>query len=505
MLDTAIPLGNGVQTTASGIIGSRRIIDTAGSGDTFTTEAAEELLAVFSRSSIQRLAYDTIKGDILHCDYWWTTRLPDGRTFKKKIEVNHWQHGVWNTFVGEVLLQLCLFGYAVYRVATAPADDGKSGTRIPGSFVEEGDKVWYPEVASGDSIHIYWNDAYKKWVPIAIGGENFNADDGWHLAMMAEPYKVGPDKRAFFSSLAATSFSDTIRLENLLANITRRDDLNSVRSVWTSVGKQFGPMLPGGGTPGFEPVLHSGMVSVPRMMSHDFDNMLANRVEAIQKLHEASIDLRAATRQMIEKPGKRGGRPEKKRKTEHDEYAVTEGMEGRETQHLRAPEDLPALIDRLINNILFSWQVPPQVLGKNINSERLASSNRLSEAALHRYTRLVDAVRGIISLVIEKVSSDISGSNRTVIRLFPCISEHTLHTLESVMKPEVVKMLYACTYGVPEEYFDIARIKKKQDAMLLEAAGPATRNRQPQTEEQKDAKMRAKNEAGEDRKPSDKD
>ena len=242
--------------------------------------------------------------------------------------------------------------------------------------------------------------------------------------------------------------------------------------------------------------MHSGMTTVPRHIDMDFDTMLGNHMEALAKLQSASKDL-AQSSYGSRPVGSAFQRPHKRRK-EHSEYALSQAHEGKELQYKRGPEDLAGFYDRQINSILFAWHVPPQVLGKNINSERLASSNRLSEAALHRYSRFIDSLRSTVSLAISNLSESISGSKQFSVVMYPCINEHTLKMVEPILKPEVARTLYSCIYGVPEEYFDMDKIRTKQDLLLEEQKKPGTRDRAPDSQDKKDDRMKKKAE-----KPSD--
>jgi hypothetical protein len=66
---------------------------------------------------------------------------------------------------------------------------------------------------------------------------------------------------------------------------------------------------------------------------------------------------------------------------------------------LRAADELREVYKNLQHQILYAWQVPPQVLGQNINSERLASSNTLTERALRHYDTHLKAIRAEVRRV----------------------------------------------------------------------------------------------------------
>jgi hypothetical protein len=61
-----------------------------------------------------------------------------------------------------------------------------------------------------------------------------------------------------------------------------------------------------------------------------------------------------------------------------------------------------------------------------------------------------------------------------------------------VLKTEDAIGLYACVFDYPVEKFDPEKMKLKQLSML--GGEPGTRDKDPMTEEQKEASMKAKNE-----------
>lgn len=453
--------------------------------DGVSFDAASELYRGFVTSSVQKLAFDTIRDDILHMDMWWVAQTKR-KVLRKKIEISHWQHALWKNFIGDLLLQLCLYGFALYRlveIEIKPGIPGSTGVQDPrnpqpptepeqqseASDVESDDEspkltAWHLEVAKGDCVALSWDQKLMKWIPSSIDGTSFNAREGWRIIYESIPYRVGPSSIPLYSSVCATAYKDLCVLNRMMDNMMRRDTTNTTPSVWTTIDKRFGPLLPSSVKPSFQPTMHDTMLTVPRHTEMDFDTMLGNHVEALEKLQAVSKDLAQSAY---------GGRPvgaslkrPAKRPKRHHEYALSQAHEGRELQHRRGPEEFSAIYDRLINNILFAWHVPPQVLGKNINSERLASSNRLSEAALHRYSRFIDSLRGIVSLAVKTLSQEISKSKQYYVALYPCVNEYTASKIEPVVKPEVARDLMSCVYGVPQEYFDIEKIKQHQEVLM---------------------------------------
>ena len=131
---------------------------------------------------------------------------------------------------------------------------------------------------------------------------------------------------------------------------------------------------------------------------------------------------------------------------------------------------------------------------QNINSERLASSNRLSEMAIGRYDSFIKALRVYIGTVIKDISLEISGdpSRRTWCTIEACVTIHTLQKIQQFLLPKKLKELYACVYDMPESVFDSAALATHQQT-LLSGGKPggeaATRDKPEMTEDQKDEKM----------------
>lgn len=486
--------------------------------DGVSFDAASELYRTFVTSSVQKLAYDTIRDDILHMDMWWVAQTKR-KVLRKKIEISHWQHALWKNFIEDLLLQVCLYGFALYRlvqIEVKPDTPGSRGVKDPRDTSEqtasgEGDQrskapkvksddkspeltSWHLEVAKGDCVALTWDPKLRKWIPSSVDGTNFDSREGWNIVYESMPYRVGPNSFPLYSSVCATAYKDVCMLNRMVDNMMRRDNTNTTPSVWTTIDKRFGPLLPSSVKPSFQPSMHDAMLTVPRHTEMDFDTMLGNHVEALEKLQAVSKDLASSAY---------GGRPvgaalkrPTKRPKKHHEYALSQAHEGRELQYRRGPEDFSSMYDRLINNILFSWHVPPQVLGKNINSERLASSNRLSEAALHRYSRFIDTLRGIVSLAVKTLSREISKSNQFYVSMYPCINEYTVSKIESVVKPDVARNLLSCVYGVPQEYFDIEKIKTRQEVLMqgqgASTSQPARKERPLESEEKKLERKRKK-------------
>ena len=178
----------------------------------------------------------------------------------------------------------------------------------------------------------------------------------------------------------------------------------------------------------------------------------------------------------------------------HKEHVITDGFESKEVSFRRAPEDFIRIMDLLFNLILFTYGVMPQVIGKNINSERNAASSRISEVSIDRYNENVRQLRRYVQMAIRDVSTEAVKDSNTMVMMIPCVTVHTLRSVESILYTEAAKKMYSCVYDVPIDFIDDERIKQKQDLMVETPIAKGTRNKPDMTEDQKQASMKAKTE-----------
>jgi hypothetical protein len=106
----------------------------------------------------------------------------------------------------------------------------------------------------------------------------------------------------------------------------------------------------------------------------------------------------------------------------------------------------------------------------------------------------VKHLRRFVQMCITEVSSEAVGDKDTLVKIKPCVTMHTLRTIEMILTTEAAREMYACVFDIPIEAIDATRLKKKQDVALEEPGVRGSRDKPTMTEEQKDASMKAKNE-----------
>jgi hypothetical protein len=293
-------------------------------------------------------------------------------------------------------------------------------------------------------------------------------------------------------------------------NIKKRDKRNTDVELFTQTVKSMNK--DGSGTSSqewFQSQVHGsmGLNSVPGDMFQPLETMIQDRLDTAIGLKQMSDVIRR-----MDEPAPRqlNGRvvPPEQPKKDHKEHFVTEGREAREITYRRAPEDILKLLDETFIMILFAYSVMPHIVGKNINSERMSGSNRMAEKSIERHDENVRQIARFVQMAMTEVSSEAVGDKDTHVHMEPCITTHTLTMIESVLTTEAAIEMNACVYNVPREFFDPARMKLKQMAMLVkpEAGGEGetegdktpndarkvTKDRAPLTQNQKDSNMKAK-------------
>lgn len=409
----------------------------------------------FHKSKTMQLAYQTTMNDLMQGEITWVNQnnAENALPLNTTASIIKQATGVWHIFIRKLALQLLLYGYAIYRLMPAK---GLPRNTPP-------DERFNPEVADGTKVVIRFNREKNMWEPESFPHSNLKGTKGWKLIILEPPETA---IQYMPNSAGSRSVTEFLRGEMLIENMLSRDGFNSKPACFTQVTKQL-TASSAQGRPWFNSV-NSAMLPGPQPVQ-DFNTLVSDRAETIERLDELSERARLNTHRQYAKSAMQlrvgtEGAPQEDT-MHHNEFFVSDGREGTPMSFLRGLENFSVEYDRMQNNILFSWNVPPQVLGKNINSERLASSNRLTEMAITQYSQHIKQIRKPIQEAIQTLSVMISGDENIFIKIIPCISEHTLSKLEPVLTPEVCKTMYSCVYDLPESYFDLKFIKQRQETI----------------------------------------
>lgn len=414
---------------------------------------------MYFKSHVQQLACSTITTEIIKGDLQWinesksknndTILLPE-----KSLPVDD----TWIHFVKDFILHLHLFGYVVYRLALKK------------------EKSQLYEIAP-PSAHYLYKDHSSSWKIAATNtdlGSKLKGSKLWNVSIFSPPIQYSSDNGTLITQLTSPGFKSIPDTEQLLLiedGFRKREIFNSTPTVFTQVSKNI--IAAGDGKrPWFKPAALPSMFenSTAPDVPQDFNAIVEDRAEAIQKLDEISERARARARDMYDNPSASRvgiGLAQKKRKIEHRELIVSDGRDAQPAPYLRAPEHVHNSIDKHQNRIMFAWGVPPQVLGQNINSERTAASNRLSDMAISGFDAHIKLIRHYLQHALKKLSRLISKNPSVYIQIKPCISTYALTQLESILTTEACTDIYSCVYQIPKRFINVNALKLRQQNSLL--------------------------------------
>lgn len=403
----------------------------------------------------QNLAYDTIIGTLLRGEMVWCDTKHKNKDVRIEIKKNTKEYNVWTSFIREYIRQICVFGFAVYRVARVPSKHNEAKL----------------QVANSQNFVLYWSDKKHDWDVRNEGDESFTQKGKWFLSVYSEPMRFGTTNVLVPASCATMAYHDSVKLAHLNDNILKRDEINSIPAVYT----QSSQRIMGASARPNNTDTNRNSVGLVDETVHDMTMFMKTRLDTLKRFDAMSKQLRDdATKAYKSKSIKEGKKPQKI----HDaqEYFITDGRDMKEITFRRSPEDLDKLCSTLSNNILFAWKIPPQALGMNINSERLASSDRLTQMAISRYDDHIKDLRNNIQFALSNISKLIMKDSPTVeVQLRPIISAFALSQIEPILKTNIAQQLISRVYDVPVDYIDKERLAKRQ-RLATEEKHPQTTN-----------------------------
>ena len=319
---------------------------------------------------------------------------------------------LWRTFIEDFTLEVLLYGYCVHQVR-----NGRPMV-LPGRYVE---------------LRREKTRLVPKLLPHAPADRLFRR--GWRLLTMVEPYFDQTGRYAHPLSSAFRCMPQTMLRITLELNLERRDNANSRPTIFTRVQNNI-QAAPGGTRPWFT---HSNLAGD---VAHrvDLPTLIEHRAESIRALDDVT---------RMARDGAADARPGSKplpKENAHRELPVSDGRDMTESRALLQDTSvIHHTIDRLAHEIQFAFGVPPQVQGRNINSERMASSNRLNEQAITHFRCSARRLRLHLGEVFALDGTVTFGEEA---------SRHTLDQIGHLLKTNKLVKLYALANNLKEEDFD---------------------------------------------------
>lgn len=370
---------------------------------------------------VQQLAYQTVCTEISRRKLRW---FDNARKEKRDMPVPRW----WYQFVTEAIRCIMLEGFFAWK----PAPSSQSLKRAV--------------VAPVGTVTLQWDDAQMDWV---IDEE----DKEWRIVIETPPLR-SKDGRVQLNSVAFRAYKDTMHLRELRQLWFKRDIHNSTPALFTTVSTQL-QTASGVKAPWF--ITTSGG---PRLEDDDLDlaNKLAHRQEVVRALDDMSEEERARKLRTGRKRVGESLLDDNDSHVDHKEYVVTDGKEGREARMLMPQHDSKETFNSTRHQILYLLGVPPQILGENVNSERIAASNRLTELPIQAFQQNIENICACLSESLHDAT--LTGNYFIDFGHVPTLFD--LGQLEGILKtPRLVEMLED-VYQLPPGYIDKEAVKRRQ-------------------------------------------
>lgn len=350
--------------------------------------------------------------------------------------------------VSEAIKSVLQFGYFAYRVVR---------TRKRRSHDDDGKRI---EIAPCGSTYPVRGASGEPGVKLVPGyySEEIDATKEWSAIFFRDPVFSAMADVPVVRSCVADGMEKIDEFESLFANFMLRDTTNSRNGVYLSVNPAISNVN-GGVRTWFSGRSHDADASLAPQIarSGDFQKVVQSRADTIRALGQETSLLRSAV--SVENPVDHEG-PDAGVAKQHVENVVTDGYTYTERRALQSQSNASHHYDRLETTIMFLLGVPPQAIGKNINSERLASSNSLTQAALRMFYGAVDRYKHVLGRLFDEVHSD--GEQR--LQFSRCLTQYDLGVLMPLLDTARVPGLLECAYHVPSAWFSEDRISAAQAA-----------------------------------------
>jgi len=285
---------------------------------------------------------------------------------------------------------------------------------------------------------------------------------GWTAGVLCEPFPAtfqfdqvnSPVARAFKPSLMLCEH------ERLLLN---RDRLNSKPAVFLTVDSRI-QNNNGQGRPWFRQVGRDFVDSISEEMSdqnRSLDHLVRDRADVIGSLGDATMEQRMREHRQTDDRNDDASLDSGFKY--HREHVVRDGYDAKPATALQSLADGQAQISTLENRVLYAMNVPPVAVGRNVNSERMASASQLVMHSLRGYHALVARIRRLITEMLAVTTADTESGEH--VRFTTHIDNYDLDRLESILTPEAAAAAYSATFGIPPEWISVDAVKARQGAL----------------------------------------
>jgi len=342
------------------------------------------------------------------------------------------------------------------------------------------------EVAEPGAFLLRWVSG--KWHPVH-SRETVAAKGSreWHVAIYDEPANhPGRDKNTFgvtltphntiaasdIRSACSRSYLDALRQQALERQYLQRDRFNAAPAAFTSVSRDLGNTAGNQRTwfrdINMETSSRLAGATGPPARSSDFEALISNRSDTLQRLSEKTAEERARHEKDEHDVPEAGIDLELR----HREYVLTDGKVPTDTKALMSCTDAIFQYNRARHSVLASMGVPAQAIGESVNTERNAANNRQFETAMMLFQATVRRMRQTVNEVLATVSAARHP------RVYAHLSPTVLDALAPMLTTAAMVDSLCGIYDLPAESIDTSRVAMFQQA-LLESTGGGIKDRAP--------------------------
>jgi len=396
--------------------------------------ALTELAQSARQHTVHQHAITTITDEVFQYELQWGRQTPQGWVWadlKTPDLVPEW----CTSFVTDAVESIAICGYFAYRCSPT----GMWATVYP------------PETYTITS-----SKTDPVWKPMERG-----------LTLCV----VDPPRVSGVRSAVARAMLDTRRYDQLEHYMLERDRLNSKHTVFTMVSKDLKNQN-GSTRQWFRSAVADESAGSRPHIDTDFNDLIKRRQDVKTQLQQNTVYQNTLLGGDANHMGALHGRAPPAPQAVHKEHAVSDGREYRAAPQLQSLTDGKAELDRVYTNIMLAFHVPPQIFGKNINTERHAASNRLTESAVTMFWERAKRIRGTIGGALKRVTMLVGAKSCVTFRRAP--GKHVLLELGPALNAEYALELAEDVYEIPRGVLDPAKL------LLLLASKQGTAVEEPQ-------------------------
>lgn len=431
-------LASSIHASLTGGRGTKRKAgDADGEGEAYQAvvggEDLNDLAAVFRAHPVHQQAFTAYVSQVLQHPLAWARRTGKGPedyewpqldSVQKIPEIPAW----CRRFVSDAIESFMVAGY----FAWVPDKRAGAAYVVPPELVTLTSSPSKP----GWAVHPGLSAAALRWAKGNI--------KNLHLVIISAPSRHG------CRSGACRAARDTERYITMEHNFDLRDGHNSKPTIYTTISKDLRNQH-GSTRQWFRSANAADVAGYRGSIDTDFNDLIARRADTVRQLHDVTVAERERLAADSRLPV--GAKPEMIMDgPAHEEHIVTDGRELTQLHMLNSLTDGKTELDRVYTNIMIAFGVPPQVFGKNVNTERHAASNRLTESAVDMFAHHCSLLRTELARALAVACAEPHG--KFFVSFKPFLRREEIDRLAPILKEDFAVVTLATAYGVPEKHID---------------------------------------------------